>query len=277
MAVAAAAVWRSLAAGWTCGSNLVRPMRPLILTARLQPAARGSLNWRPRPGFLWTICTPCPPISGLPVFVTTTKPSALGRPCPWRTRVSKEDRAAAVTGALGLGDGAVMHAGTGSFVALRRHGQLRCVGGWGPTLGDEGSAHWVGREILRAALALSDRLLPASSLGQSVLDRFGGAAGAITFATAAPPGEIAALAPLLLDHKTDPQTQAILQRASGYFADTLTALGWQGEVICPTGGLAPHLGAYLPADMRSDLRPPAADPIEGAILLARRWAMEIDT
>ncbi|CUH81437.1 Glucosamine kinase GspK [Tritonibacter multivorans] len=187
----------------------------------------------------------------------------------------EEDRAAAVTGALGLDDGAVMHAGTGSFVALRRGNALHCVGGWGPKLGDEGSAHWVGREILRAGLALSDGLWPASTLGQSVLDRFGGASGAITFASEATPGDIAALAPLLLEHSADPQTQDILTRAASYFADTLTTLGWQGEAICPTGGLASHLGAFLPTPMQAALRPAKAAPLEGAILLARRWAEEL--
>lgn len=187
----------------------------------------------------------------------------------------EEDRAAAVSGALGLGDGAVIHAGTGSFVARRYRGQLRCVGGWGPKLGDEGSAFWAGREVLRAGLALSDGLLSQSTLGQCVLDRFAGATGAILFATRATPGEIAALAPLLLDHKADPQTQDILTRAASYFANTLNTLDWQGEVICPTGGLAPHLGPFLPAPMRDTLRPPEADPIDGAILLARQWAKEL--
>lgn len=187
----------------------------------------------------------------------------------------EEDRAAAVTGALGLRDGAVIHSGTGSFVALRHQGLLRCAGGWGPKLGDEGSAHWVGREILRAALAATDGLAEPCGLSTAVLDRFGDAGGVIAFASTATSGDIAALAPMLRDHGEDPTTRDILTRAAGYFARTLTALGWRGEVICPTGGLAPHIAPFLPAQMAAQLRPAQAEPLQGAILLAQQFAAQL--
>lgn len=48
------------------------------------------------------------------------------------------------------GPGVLLIAGTGS-AALGRdaRGRLRRAGGWGPLLGDEGSAFWLGREALR--------------------------------------------------------------------------------------------------------------------------------
>ena len=220
---------------------------------------------------------PLPAYFGLAGITNTEQAERFSKHLPLDHVRVEEDRSAAVTGALGLGDGAVIHAGTGSFVARRHNGQLRCVGGWGPKLGDEGSAHWIGREVLRVGLALSDGLLSKSALGQSVLDRFDGATGAILFATGAPPTDIAALAPLLLNHKADPHSQDIMIRAAAYFSDTLKAVGWEDEPICPTGALAPHLGPFLPAAMRNALHPPAAEPIEGAILLARQWAKELAT
>ncbi|HYB44654.1 MAG TPA: BadF/BadG/BcrA/BcrD ATPase family protein, partial [Candidatus Methylomirabilis sp.] len=63
------------------------------------------------------------------------------------------DVEAAHLGALGERPGILLLAGTGS-IALGRDGRGRWAraGGWGPLLGDEGSAFWIGREWLRAAI-----------------------------------------------------------------------------------------------------------------------------
>lgn len=226
-------------------------------------------------GFTETQIAALPAYFGLAGICDTAQAQRFAQRLPLTHARVEEDRAAAVAGALGLDDGAVMHSGTGSFVALRTRAGLRCVGGWGAALGDEGSAHWVGREILRTALARWDGLIPASALADAVQMRFPGPAGPIMFAQRATTAEIAALAPMLLDHLEDPQTQDILSRAAGYFAATLKTLGWDGQIICPTGGLAPHLAPYLPIGMAKAVRPAQATPLEGAILLARQWATEV--
>ena len=61
------------------------------------------------------------------------------------------DAEAAYLGALGSAPGLLVLAGTGSIV-LGRNSRGRWVrrGGFGPLLGDEGSAFWIGREWLRA-------------------------------------------------------------------------------------------------------------------------------
>ena len=46
-------------------------------------------------------------------------------------------------------------------------GEFR-VGGWGPTLGDEGSGYWLGRTTLRAIGAEADRNLPPSLLWEEI-------------------------------------------------------------------------------------------------------------
>jgi N-acetylglucosamine kinase-like BadF-type ATPase len=63
------------------------------------------------------------------------------------------DVEAAYLGALGDGGGILLLAGTGSM-ALGSNGRGRWAraGGWGPLLGDEGSAFWIGREWLRATM-----------------------------------------------------------------------------------------------------------------------------
>jgi N-acetylglucosamine kinase len=67
------------------------------------------------------------------------------------------DARIALTGAVGFGAGIVIIAGTGS-VAFGRNatGEESRAGGWGPTLGDEGSGFWIAREGLSAIVRAHD-------------------------------------------------------------------------------------------------------------------------
>ena len=66
--------------------------------------------------------------------------------------VVSHDRYAAVAGALGATDGAVIGIGTGSFLGRQTGGQITLMGGWGLPLGDEASGAYLGRAGLSAAL-----------------------------------------------------------------------------------------------------------------------------
>lgn len=78
-------------------------------------------------------------------------------PCPFE---AMNDVALAHLGAFGGGEGVLLLAGTGSMAWARGpEGEAR-VGGWGDAFGDEGSAHWIGRE----ALALASRVLDGRTL-----------------------------------------------------------------------------------------------------------------
>ena len=67
------------------------------------------------------------------------------------------DARVALTGAVGFGAGIVIISGTGS-VAFGRNaaGEEARAGGWGPTLGDEGSGYWIAREGLSAIVRAHD-------------------------------------------------------------------------------------------------------------------------
>lgn len=94
------------------------------------------------------------------------------------------------------GPGVLLIGGTGS-AALGRDGRgaLRRAGGWGPLLGDEGSAFWIGREALKTpALA---RIWPADQalrLGRAALPIRATAALARTVLARAARGDRAAAA-----------------------------------------------------------------------------------
>ncbi len=76
----------------------------------------------------------------------------------------------ALSAAVGDGPGVVIIAGTGSAVGGRNAaGQVARAGGWGPWIGDDGSAYDVGRRAVKAALAARDGVGPATLLGEKIL------------------------------------------------------------------------------------------------------------
>jgi len=107
------------------------------------------------------------------------------------------DVALARIGALGDGDGVLVLAGTGSMaVATGPSGTVR-VGGWGDAFGDEGSAHWIGREALAmAARAMDGREPEAGPFARALCARLGatGAFAPLSWLMEQPGGPRAAMA-----------------------------------------------------------------------------------
>lgn len=79
------------------------------------------------------------------------------------------DLEVALEAAVGSGPGVVLIAGTGS-AALGRNssGRLARAGGWGPWIGDEGSAFEIGRRAVQAIARVRDRLAPVTLLSDSI-------------------------------------------------------------------------------------------------------------
>lgn len=84
------------------------------------------------------------------------------------------DAEAALEAATEGGPGSVLIAGTGS-VALGRNsrGETARAGGWGLTLGDEGSGAWLGRELFRQIAREHDGREPDTGLGPAVIRALG--------------------------------------------------------------------------------------------------------
>lgn len=194
--------------------------------------------------------------------------SALELTC---ARVS-DDRPAALRGALGSQDGLVAHCGTGSFFASQKGRVMQFAGGWGPILGDEASAQWVGRRALAEALNSEDGIQTVSDLTRHLMNELGGAAGIVEFAGQATPTEFGALAPAVTSAaKTgDVVAKQIMQAGAKYVSEMAERLGWvPGVVICLTGGISPYYADYLSADMQSEIRRPSGEPLTGALALAK--------
>jgi len=70
-------------------------------------------------------------------------------------------------------DAIVVSSGTGSFAYGRRKGRCARAGGWGYIFDDEGSAYWIGRELVRRALACYDGREECGELVNLLLQRLG--------------------------------------------------------------------------------------------------------
>ena len=89
-------------------------------------------------------------------------PSAIGLMCNQLTGAASvgitDDGIAALAGALGGRDGVAIAVGSGVVAVARKNNQVAHRDGDGPTLGDDGSGFWIGREGLRAAVrCIEDR------------------------------------------------------------------------------------------------------------------------
>jgi N-acetylglucosamine kinase-like BadF-type ATPase len=90
-----------------------------------------------------------------------------------RTRVVSDSMTASAGATLGQ-PGVVIIAGTGSIVVAQdAKGRFAQAGGWGHLLGDEGSAYWIAREAVRAAIAAQEEHGPATRLTSLVPRSFG--------------------------------------------------------------------------------------------------------
>ena len=83
------------------------------------------------------------------------------------------DALIALVAGAGASPGVVVIAGTGSIAyGVSQHGVAARAGGWGPTLGDEGSGYWVGRRALAAVMRDADGRGPRTALTPLVLRHF---------------------------------------------------------------------------------------------------------
>ncbi|WP_425101913.1 BadF/BadG/BcrA/BcrD ATPase family protein [Tropicibacter sp. S64] len=222
-------------------------------------------------------------LAAAPTFIGlagVTGPEIAGRlraALPFDTVRIEDDRVAAVRGVLGQRDGVLAHCGTGSFHAAQAGGTIRLSGGWGPVLGDEASAQWVGRQALSLVLECVDGRRAMTPLAQGLLSDLDGAPGIVRFAGRAAPPDFGALAPRVTEHaqRGDALARTILRRGADDIARALRKIGWHtGLPVCLTGGIGPHYADYLPDDLRTCLAAAQGEPLDGAISLARDLARE---
>ena len=178
------------------------------------------------------------------------------------------DAQVALLGALGERPGLLLLSGTGSIVVGRdAAGRWARAGGFGPLLGDEGSAFWLGREWLRATTGGEDF---------HAARRFMRAPDAVS--------RIASLAPRVLARarRGDGRARAIVRAGQTALArqalDVSRRLGlrgplevsWAGSVLADRWFRAGVGRALARVGVRAHWRAPAAAPVIAAAQLAER-------
>jgi len=187
--------------------------------------------------------------------------------------------------AFGGGPGVLLVVGTGSMAWGRDpSGREIRVGGWGGMLGDEGSGYWFGLGGLRAVARAADGRGPRTGLTETLLEALGlhDPPSLIPWASTATKGEIAALAPRVLEaaFSGDPAGAELLKEGLEALLRHLDVArtAWPGEEggvpMALVGGLAeevPPLRDRLETLVRGvggRLVPPPVVPVRGAAHLA---------
>lgn len=187
----------------------------------------------------------------------------------------------ALQGALGDQNGAVAILGTGTAYILRQNGSVRFFGGWGFPLSDLGSGARLGQSLLQECLLVYDGIHAGSPLTAAILQEFDNAPeNFVDFGRMAVPGDYGKFAPRIFEYAKSGDTTAkmLLQRSADHIRETLDMLIAHGASrISLLGGMAQYYADYLPEHQRKMLVAPAADALTGAIQLARKRYLALQT
>jgi len=207
------------------------------------------------------------------------------------------DMQIALEAAFGIGPGVIVIAGTGSIAYGRdREGKTTRAGGWGFAIGDEGSAHWIGRASVSAVLRAADRSAgtaespPQGSTLAAVLLKAWGVGSLADLARAAnaiPPPNFAALFPAVTASQDDLAVQVLVRAgreltelAAVVLRRLFTEAHSDSVSVAMTGGVFRHAPLVREVfynelrrlDARVEVNPQVVEPVEGALRLARQAA-----
>jgi glucosamine kinase len=204
------------------------------------------------------------------------------------------DMQIALEAAFESGPGVIVIAGTGSIAYGRdRQGTTVRAGGWGFAIGDEGSAHWIGRVAVSAVLRAGDLTdensedRTHSSLAAALFKAWGvrSLVDLARSANSIPPPDFAALFPAVAASSDDLATQVLtnagreLARVAAVVIRRLFAKDKTAPVpVAMTGGVFRHAplvrevfyNELRTLDARAEVNLQVVEPVEGALRMARK-------
>jgi N-acetylglucosamine kinase-like BadF-type ATPase len=187
------------------------------------------------------------------------------------------------------GHGIVVISGTGSVAMARLpDGTVHRSGGLGWQMGDEGSGYAIGRAALAAVGHAAEGRGPETVLLPRALTitRLPDFDALVAWSTSAQPGEVALLAPAVMEaaDQGDAIAEGIANEAAAALASLAESLARQfpagapiplaftGGALSPNRPLGVRLARRLGESGRFALREEPLDPAEGALRMARRSA-----
>jgi N-acetylglucosamine kinase-like BadF-type ATPase len=206
-----------------------------------------------------------------------------------RNALIVNDALIALVAGAGANPGVVVISGTGSIAyGVSPRGYAARAGGWGPTLGDEGSGYWIGRRALEAVVRDVDGRGPRSALTDRVLEYFSLPRPELLISEIyhQPHGRraIASLAPLVDRARVDGDVVAAeimidaadeLAKAAGSVITRLEMRGEQFPILLAGGMLkrSEWLAVEIEHRMaeiapRGEVQPLTHEPVMGAVRLA---------
>lgn len=217
--------------------------------------------------------------------------SALRRELPKTRLRAVADAEIARYGALGGGPGVVIVSGTGSVILGRTaRGKFEKAGGWGPLMGDEGSAQWIAQRALQAAVQAADGTAASTSLTRVVMKYFHTRSFRKiiepVYQRGLTPSQLGGLAPMVAHAAKhgDRTARAIFQQAGYELARQAAAVvrrmklpqakvSYQGSVfLAGSTLLVPLRRSLRELSPQAELVRPLLPPIGGAFLIALRIA-----
>lgn len=204
------------------------------------------------------------------------------------------DARIALTGGIGFGPGIVVVSGTGSVAFGRnRTGREVRAGGWGPTLGDEGSGYAIAREGLTAVVRAEDGRGPATRLTDLLCEAHGMCdpedLSYFVYAPSTHADDIARYGRLVIEaaREKDEVAAGILRRAGDELGRSVVAVAERLSMLNEEFPVAYLGGAFHAAELLIDpmterihlaapqarVVPPIASPAMGAASLAIRASM----
>lgn len=178
---------------------------------------------------------------------------------------------AALLGAHGGSDGAVLIAGTGSCAASLRNNIVTQFGGHGFTLGDKGSGAWLGKTMLSRTLECLDGVTRPSDFSVDICKRLAlaNSSDIVERFNLSPPADFAALAPLIIDaaQQRDPLALDIVKEGAEYLSTIAkSALDISTRKLVLVGGLSEAIKPWLDAEVLSSLVQAKHGPELGAVI-----------
>lgn len=190
--------------------------------------------------------------------------------------------------------GIIVIAGTGSIAYGReKTGKTLRAGGWGFEIGDEGSAHWIGRAAVSAVLRASDRDrdIASSSLAKALCKAWGvfSLSDLARAANSVPPPDFAALFRVIVANE-DELAREVLGKAGRELADIAAVVIHRlcceddpaSVPVAMIGGVFRHAAVVREVFYnelqtlapRARVMSQVVEPVEGALRMARKAALQ---